>query len=384
MLNRIYTLSRYLMVLGIVAATYCIALMLWVTLPWSGILAAVLFIAAIKNQKKPRLTTLGSACWADEVDLRRAGMIGADAGLILGRIHSNQGGDLAGAIGKLFSWRLSGSDAYREFWRTYRGKSTSLVRLPQAVHTAAFSPTGGGKNVSCIVPFLANCEESCVIVDFKGENARLTAEYRRVKLGHQIVLLDPYQIVVPNPATYNPLDFIEKNSPCAIDDCNDLANALVVRSGNENEPHWNDSAEFFISAIITTVVAFGERDKGTRSLGTVREILSHPAKLDMAIKLMTESDNWNGLLAQMGGQLMHFIDREKSSVISSALRHLRFLGTPAVAENTRVSTFDPAALRKGRMTVYLILPPDRAHAQSGLLRCWTGSLLKACVRGGLQ
>jgi len=86
----------------------------------------------------------------------------------------------------------------------------------------------------------------------------------------------------------------------------------------------------------------------------------------------------------MGGQIMSLADKEKASVLSTALRHLRFLGTPAVAESTRSSSFDPSLLRRGRMTVYLILPPDRAQAQSGLLRMWVGSLMRACVRGGLQ
>jgi type IV secretion system protein VirD4 len=113
-------------------------------------------------------------------------------------------------------------------------------------------------------------------------------------------------------------------------------------------------------------------------------MLSHPQKLDMAIKLMCESDCWEGMLARMGGQLSHFVEKEKSSTLTTVSRHLRFLDTLAVAESTKSSSFDPADLCKGKMTVYLILPPEHMRAQSALLRMWIGSLLRAVVRGGLQ
>jgi type IV secretion system protein VirD4 len=184
--------------------------------------------------------------------------------------------------------------------------------------------------------------------------------------------------------TFNPLDFIDENGQFAIDECNDLADALVVRAPDEREPHWNASATAYIAAVIAMVVMYGDREKGTRSLQTVREILSSPQKLDMAIKLMSESQKWGGLLSQMGGQLLHFVDREKSSVLSTALRHLRFLGTPAVAESTASSSFDPADFRKGKLTIFLVVPPDKLNAQAGLVRAWIGSMLRACVRGGLQ
>ena len=231
-------------------------------------------------------------------------------------------------------------------------------------------------------PHLLTSEASAIIIDLKGELAKLTAEHRRKRFGHRIVLLDPYQQVTQKPDTFNALDFIRKDDHLAIDDCNDLSNALVIRTGHEAEMHWNDSAEAVIAAVTATVVGYGEVN--TRSLQTVREIISKPAMLDMAIKLMAESDRWGGALNQMGGQLMHFADKERASVLSSALRHLRFLGTPAIAVSTSSSSFDPAQLREGRMSIYLSLPADRSHANAGLLRMWIGSLMRACMHGGLE
>ena len=78
----------------------------------------------------------------------------------------------------------------------------------------------------------------------------------------------------------------------------DLAKALVIRTGQETDPHWVDSAESWISALIALVVHYGEPND--RSLQTVRTLLSSPEKLQMAIKLMCASDAWDGMLARMG------------------------------------------------------------------------------------
>jgi type IV secretion system protein VirD4 len=239
-----------------------------------------------------------------------------------------------------------------------------------------------GKGVSCVIPFLLTSDESAVVVDFKGENFQLTAEHRRKAFGHQIVVLDPFKLVTQAPQTFNALDFIDKDSPTAIDECRDLAEALVIRTGQEKDPHWVDSAEAWISALIALVVHYGEPND--RSLQTVRTLLSSPEKLEMAIKLMCASDAWDGMLARMGNQLTHFKDKELSSTLTTTSRFLRFLDTLAVSDSTKTSSFDPADLRKGKMTVYLILPPEHMRAQSPLLRMWIGSLLRAVVRGGLQ
>src|SRR5262249_30209775 len=155
-----------------------------------------------------------------------------------------------------------------------------VVRLTDAVHTAVFAPTGGGKGVSCVIPFLKTCPDSSVVVDYKGENCKITAKHRYKKFGHQVVIIDPFKQVTQEPDTYNPLQHIDKNSPTALDECRDLAEALVVRTGEEREKHWDDSAELWIAAVTAFVVCFaGEEDKNLQS---VRDILSNPEKLQLA------------------------------------------------------------------------------------------------------
>jgi type IV secretion system protein VirD4 len=175
------------------------------------------------------------------------------------------------------------------------------------------------------------------------------------------------------------LESIDRDSPDAIDDCRDLGEMAVVRSGNEPDQHWNDGAEITIGATAAAVVYQGA--PGFCNLQAVVEILSDPDKFQQLIPLMRQS---GGMLSRMGGQMSHFKDKELASVISTTLRHLRFLNTPAIAENTSSSSFDPSELRNGKMTIYLVLPPEHLRAQMGLLRLWVGTLMRLVIKKGLE
>jgi len=90
-------------------------------------------------------------------------------------------------------------------------------------------------------------------------------------------------------ATYNPLDFISKDSATAIDDCNSLANALVVREPEQKDRHFDDSGEGGICGLSALTVHYGKA--GSRSLQNVDEILNSPTAFEAALKLMCEPDD---------------------------------------------------------------------------------------------
>jgi type IV secretion system protein VirD4 len=327
----------------------------------------------------------GTARWADSNDLKH--MIGAKDGLMIGQLNEWQAPSvLKGMMGLMNPFVRSADACHRFLGALFRKprKSAPMVRLVDAVHTAVIAPSGIGKGVSFVVPFLLDCRDSCVVVDFKGELARLTAKHRREKLGHRIVMLDPFKLVTDSPDTFNPLDFISKSKddPIGIDHCRELAETQILRTGMETESHWMDVAEHWIASAIATVVEYGDPDD--RSLQTARELLTDPARIESLIKLMRSSNAWGGMLARMGHQLTHFKDKELGSTLTSANRFLRYLDTIAVAASTRTSTFNPSELLDGKTTMYFVLPPEHARTQSPLLRMWIGAMFRACIQGGLQ
>lgn len=382
-----YKLSRVMLILSVVAGLW--SLMLFgMQIGLLGYIGVGLILFKLFGKRAYQaLTAFGTARWANVADLRAAGMLGANTGLIIGRVGGERKPPFHKALQELFSSWVPPKEACEQFLASIRigfkaKVRPALVRMPNAVHTAVFAPTGAGKGVSVVTPFLLATDEPAVVVDFKGEIYRQTAMHRQKVFGHKIVALDLFKLVSQAPQTFNPLDFIHKDSPTAIDESLDLAQALVTRTGQEKDPHWVDSAEAWIAALIALVVHYGEPND--RSLQTVRTLLSSPDKLQLAIKLMCASDAWDGMLARMGNQLTHFKDKELGSTLTTTNRFLRFLDTLAVSESTQTSSFNPDDLRRGKMTVYLILPPEHQRAQSALLRMWIGSLLRAVVRGGLQ
>jgi type IV secretion system protein VirD4 len=370
-----YKALRYLLITTVLLLAYLAVLVLY-QVPYAWLVAAGIGIVLL-CRKTYRYTAYGTARWADATDIPH---LLEGNGLILGHIQGKPDkwrGTLA-----LFDRNLPARPACQRFLMAFQRKPPKfLVRLTKAVHTAIFAPTGVGKGVSCVIPFLKTCPESCVVVDFKGENYLETAADRR-RMGHKVVVLDPYRIVTQEPDTFNPLQFIDRESPTAIDDCRDLAEALVIRTGQEKEPFWNDAAEMWIAAMTAAVVAFA--DDADKSLQSVRTVLTNPQRMEAVIKLLCESDVWDGMLARLGGQLTNFKDKELASTLTTTNRFLRFLDTIAISESTKQSSFNPADLLTGKMTVYLVLPPEHMRAQSALLRLWIGSLLRAVVKGGLQ
>ncbi len=365
-----YRLVRLMLILAILIAASALAVLVRLN-SWILVVGFVVVIWRMAGSSLRHSTAHGTARWAQANDvLHMLDGNGLILGYLSGRISTTW------KMLSLLNFRLPSRLACRRFFNFQ-----PIVRLTNAVHVSVFGPTGAGKGVSLVVPQLKTCPDSMVVVDFKGELARLTARARRA-MGHRVVLLDPYHGVTREPDTFNPFDYIDTDSPTAMDDCRDIAESLVHRTGQEKEPHWADSAEVWIAAMIAVIVVFAKGDD--KSLQTLRELLTNPEKMQAAIAAMCASHEMDGMLARLGHQLTHFKDKELASTLTTTNRFLRFADTAAIAESTKRSSFDPADLLKGKMTIYLILPPDRARAQSPLLRLWVGSMLRAVVRGGLQ
>ncbi len=379
-----YTICRIVLINTVVATVLFLAVL---TAKFGNVVLILLAVAGaaqvLRQWRRGKLNAFGTARWAGVRDVRKAWLT-AGHGLIVGTLcDSERPSQLAATLGLInpfISSEQASNDFLRAIFRRLRG-NLPLVRLSRAVHTALFAPTGVGKGVSCAIPFLLDCPESCVVVDFKGELARATVKARR-RMGHRIVLLDPYKIVTTNPDYLNPIDFLRKDSQHVIDEIRDLAESLVIRTGQEREPHWADSAEAWIAAGISAVVEFADEDD--RSLQTVRELLSDPKKIEIVIKLLSESKAWDGMLSRFGYQLTHYKDKELGSTLTTVNRFLRHLDTLATAASTRASSFDPDRLTREKTTVYLVLPPEHARTQSPLLRMWISTLLRGVLRGGLQ
>jgi type IV secretion system protein VirD4 len=311
------------------------------------VIIAVVIIAALARRRwRASTTAFGTACWASEKVLKAAGMLG-NSGLVLGR--------------------------------TMRGK---MIRVANYTHVLLVGGTGSGKGVSIIIPnLLSFFRGSLVVFDTKGD-LHSTCGKRRAARRQRIIRLAPFN---NGTHTFNPLDTIRNESPMLIDSARAVAEALVVRSGSEHDPHWDDKAAQIITALLVLVLMRFEGEE--RSLNSVQEIASDPKLLAAAAKNLREM---GGLPWRFGNQIMALFDggqagmlsKEGASVLSSVARHLAFLDSPIVAQSVARSTFDPAVLLKPGTTLFLQIPPDQLFAQRGLLRCWVSTLARMIGAAG--
>ncbi len=164
-----YKPLRIILIATVLLLAYLAALVVYlVPYAWLVLVGIGIFLLCRKTY---RYTAYGTARWADASDIPH--ML-EGSGMILGHIEGKP--DKVSGTMALFDRDIPAKAACQKFLLSFQRKPPKhLVRLSTAVHTAVFAPTGVGKGVSCVVPFLLTNPESAVVVDFKGENARLTA-----------------------------------------------------------------------------------------------------------------------------------------------------------------------------------------------------------------
>jgi len=128
------------------------------------------------------------------------------------------------------------------------------IEDPRHVLTVAGSQTG--KSVMLTANLLCTTA-SVICTDIKGELANRTAR-RRMEMGQDVHVLDPFEITSGVAATrraqFNPLAILTLDNTSIIEDAGAIAEAMVAASGQEKDPHWDESARNFIEGVILHVV----------------------------------------------------------------------------------------------------------------------------------
>ncbi len=243
-------------------------------------------------------------------------------------------------------------------------------------HLLTLAPTRSGKGVGAIVPNLLLADRSALVVDPKGENARITARRRRA-FG-KVFVLDPFGVAGQPPAAFNPLDALSRDSLDFAEDAATLADALVI-DGGEKDSHWNDEAKALLSGLIMYVAAYEKKEH--RALGRVREYLTlPPAAFQEFLAEMSGTQAARGLIARTAARFMGKAPAEFSGVVSTAQRHTQFLDSPRIADALARSDFAFSDLVSGVASVFLVLPPDRLEAYNRWLRLMINAALRDLAR----
>ena len=262
----------------------------------------------------------------------------------------------------------------------------TVLRYGGEGHILTVAPTRSGKGVSCVIPNLLTHPGSVIVTDPKGENYAVTARWRREGLGQAVYAFDPFGLVVPKGlgAAFNPLDLVDASGPEATDDARLLADMLVLppggSAGREGEQaFWNEEARGVLAGLVLHVAASAPAE--LRTLAHVRSLLTLPPDaFEALLGEMLESEAADGLVARAAARLLQKAEKERSGVLSTAQSHTHFLDSPRMARVLARSTVDLAALKRERVSLYLIPPADRLEGYARWLRLMTACALLAVQR----
>jgi type IV secretory pathway TraG/TraD family ATPase VirD4 len=147
---------------------------------------------------------------------------------------------------------------------------------------------------------------------------------------------------------------------------------LVVRAGTESDPHWNDSARELLRGLLVYVAGFPPE---RRNMAELRHILTAPE--DELADMLADPERGQRLVARTAAAHLNRPERERGSVLSTAVRHTAWLDDPRLCAALARSDFTLSDLKRRPMTVYLAIPPDRLRASLGFVRGFIGLALNA-------
>jgi type IV secretion system protein VirD4 len=287
-------------------------------------------MSVLRAREAKRVTTYGSARWAETREIRDAGLLGDD-GVLLGR------------------WRKD------------------YLRHNGPEHVLCFAPTRSGKGVGLVVPTLLTWPGSAIVHDIKGENWTLTAGWR-ARFG-RVLLFDPTNA---QSAAYNPLLEVRRGE-WEVRDVQNIADVLVDPEGAlEKRNHWEKTSHALLVGTILHVL-YAEPDK---TLAGVANFLSDPRRpIEATLRAMMTTSHLgesgvHPVVASAARELLNKSENERSGVLSTAMSFLGLYRDPVVATVTRQCDWRIRDLVEGETpcTLYLVVPPSDISRTKPLVR----------------
>ena len=295
-----------------------------------------------RAREAKKVTTYGSARWADTADARAAGLLGQD-GVVLGRL------------------------------------GVHYLRHGGPEHVLCFAPTRSGKGVGLVVPSLLTWAGSTVIHDIKGENWQLTAAFS-ARIG-PVLLFDPTN---PLSSAYNPLLEVRRGAS-EVRDVQNIADILVDPDGAlERRSHWDKTSHSLLVGAILHVL-YAESDK---TLTGVANFLADPRRtIEATLRAMMATphlgDRVHPVVASAARELLNKSENERSGVLSTAMSFLGLYRDPIVSAVTSRCDWriDDLAAPGRPVSLYLVVPPSDISRTRPLIRLILNQICRRLTEG---
>lgn len=322
------------------------------------VLNVVVFTALFS---KPKRELHGSARFANDAEIRRAGFLPNDKERA--KLQTKKPSKPSILIGKH-------KNKFLEFF----GNEFMFVA----------APTRSGKGVAIVIPNLLHYPDSVMVLDVKNENWDLTAGFRSQY--QDVYLFSPSptpQIVngekIYRSHRYNPLDYISRDEFERMKDIGDIANIFFpANSGNDTSDYFNSQAQRLFTGLVLYMIETPERPC---MLAELMRIAESPVPLNDWIVQTIEQRKSEGreLSAECVQALMSYAgnpaENTRGGIDSTMKAPLIIFTDPVVAAATSASDFRLDKVRKKKMTIYVGIQPNALPRFSKLLNIMFSQLL---------
>ncbi|ABQ54180.1 TPA: TraM recognition domain-containing protein [Legionella pneumophila subsp. pneumophila] len=309
-----------------------------VAMSGSLFLMIILFVSKQLTQENVSEYLHGSARWANQDDLKDAGLIGNEEGVYVGAVE-NEKGDI------------------------------HYLRHNGPEHILTYAPTRSGKGVGLVIPTLLSWKQSCVITDLKGELWALTAGWRQKHANNKVIRFEP--ATLKGSARWNPLDEIRVGTEYEVGDVQNLATLVVDPDGKGLETHWQKTSQALLVGFILHAIYKLKNQGEPATFPNIDRMLVDPNTniADLLIE-MTQYPHIDGkthpVISASARDMIDRPEEEAGSVLSTLKSYLALYRDPVVAHNVSASDFCIKDLmhHNNPVSLYIVTQPnDKARLQ---------------------
>ena len=247
-------------------------------------------------------------------------------------------------------------------------------------HVLVIAPTGAGKGRNVIIPNLLNYAGPAIVIDPKGEAARITGRQRRA-MGQKVITIDPFGACGKTTDSLNPFDLLNPQDPSFEADCLMLAKMVTGGQMSHVDRFWDQCAESLLAGTIAYFAEYMPASK--RNMSQLREFFcGTDISYNIAVILDTTLNGKSSLAVdEFKNFLSHEGEKVRTSVRSSVAQHMTTFAGEQVGRAIRSSSFRVSHVTSGSpLTIYLVIPPHKLEAYGPLLRLWASVLLTLVTR----
>ncbi len=314
-----------------------------------GFVATLIAMNVHQNTAKANVYLHGSARWAEEKDIKGAGLL-TEEGVYVGG------------------------------WVDPSGR-TRYLRHDGPEHILTYAPTRSGKGVSLVLPTLLSWRHSAVITDLKGELWAMTAGWRKKHAANKVLKFEPASM--NGSVAWNALSEIRVGTESEVGDVQNLATLLVDPDGKGLESHWQKTSQALLVGVILHSLYVARADGSEPNLTSVDRLLSDPNRDVRELWMeMTTYGHVDGrvhpVIGQAGRDMLDRPDEEAGSVLSTAKSYLSLYRDPVVAHNTRTCQFRIKDLMNHRcpVSLYIVTEPTDKNRLRPLVRVMLNMIIR--------